>query len=160
MTSQSSFCSCNFTLIWQLVKLQLVSVVECWKCCCERAVDDSAWDIFTSTWYYSRLKDVHFRWGFNEWYFRRPGKLQIETRSFARFYVISWTFWEYCHGHISAFSCTIFRDKYLPRKFIISYRHDPYTSFLYKSSLLVEWFYVTHIAISMHSRSWMFKVVV
>ena len=43
---------------------------------------------------------------------------------------------------------------------VISYRHSPYTGIWYKSSLFVEWFYVTHIAISMHSRSCIFKMVV
>ena len=44
------------------------------------------WDIFTSSRYFSRQKDLHIRSGCNERYFRRPGNLQIKNRSFALFY--------------------------------------------------------------------------
>ena len=43
-------------------------------------------DIFTSSRYFSRQKDLHIRSGCNERYFRRPGNLQIKNRSFALFY--------------------------------------------------------------------------
>ena len=43
-------------------------------------------DIFTSSRYFSRLKDLHIRSGCKERYFRRPGNLQIKNRSFALFY--------------------------------------------------------------------------
>ena len=44
------------------------------------------WNIFTSSRYFSRQKDLHIRSGCNERYFRRPGNLQIKNRSFALFY--------------------------------------------------------------------------
>ena len=43
-------------------------------------------NIFTSSRYFSRQKDLHIRSGCNERYFRRPGNLQIKNRSFALFY--------------------------------------------------------------------------
>ena len=53
-------------------------------------------DIFTSSRYFSRQKDLHIRSGCNERYFRRPGNLQIKNRSFALF-----------HGSADMFQSTI-----------------------------------------------------
>ena len=53
-------------------------------------------DIFTSSRYFSRQKDLHIRSGCNERYFRRPANLVIKNRSFALF-----------HGSADMFQSTI-----------------------------------------------------
>lgn len=42
----------------------------------------------------------------------------------------------------------------------ILYRHGRYSRIYETNSLLIEWFYVTHIALSMYRRSYMLEVVV
>ena len=86
------------------------------------------WNIFASSRYFSRQKDLHIRSGCNERYFRRPGNLQIKNRSFALFYGSSGHVSEHHHQHIQAFCYTTVREKYIPRKFIMCW-YPPGTRF-------------------------------